>query len=209
MKTLRWAVALLCIGLGASSLFAQGGPVLSVSQDPANAHRGLLKLQDALADQELENAIRSGLPLRIRFRVELWKDAFFDDQIGAEEWTTVLTFDPLSELYIVRTRSSTPSARAYTQYRAAREQIEGVYSLTLRPTSRGRYYYTASVDIETLSLSDLDELERWLKGELQPAVSGDRSIPGALGQGARRLFMRVLSLPERRFEARSERFRVS
>jgi hypothetical protein len=47
-----------------------------------------------------------------------------------------------------------------------------------------------------------------LKGELQPAVSGDRSLPGAIGQGARRLFIRVLSLPERRLEGRSERFRM-
>ena len=88
------------------------------------------------------------------------------------------------------------------------QRVVNLYALSLRPSRRGRYYYTGALDIETLSLSDLEELERWLKGELQPAVSGDRSIPGALGQGARRLFIRVLSLPERRLEARSDRFRV-
>jgi len=209
LRGLRRAAAVFCIVCSARGLAAQTAPHLAVTHDPANGNRGVLQLHDALADSELENAIRSGLPLRIRFRVELWKDEFFDEQMGAEEWTTVLTFDPLSELYIVRRRGATPNARAFTQYRAAREAIEGTYPLTLRPPKRGRFYYTAAVDIETLSLSDLDELERWLKGELQPAVSGDRSIPGAIGQGARRLFMRVLSLPERRFEARSERFRVS
>jgi hypothetical protein len=171
-------------------------------------HRGVLHVRDILADDELEDAIRSGLPLRLRFRVELWRDALFDDLISTEQWTAVLTFDPLSELYVVRTRADAPRARAFTDFDAARAVVETSYAVSLRPQRRGRYYYTGSVDIETLSLSDLEELERWLKGELQPAVSGERSLPGAIGQGARRLFIRVLSLPERRLEARSERFRV-
>lgn len=181
---------------------------LTVTADPNAGHRGVLRVRDVLADDELEDAIRSGLPLRLRFRVELWRDAVFDDLISTEQWTAVLTFDPLSELYVVRTRADAPRARAFTDFAAARAIVETSYAVSLRPQRRGRYYYTGSVDVETLSLSDLEELERWLKGELQPAVSGDRSLPGAIGQGARRLFIRVLSLPERRLEARSERFRV-
>jgi hypothetical protein len=60
--------------------------------------------------------------------------------------------------------------------------------------------------VETLSMSDLDELERWLHGELGPAVAGQRSVPGAVGQGAKRLMLRWLDLPHRRVDARSERF---
>lgn len=179
-----------------------------VSADAANQHRGVVRLIDVLADDELAAAVRSGLPIRVRFRAELWKDGFIDDMLGAETWTTVLTFDPLSERYVVRTRTTPGQARSFADYSSARAAIEGAYVVSLRPGNAGRYYYTAVIDIETLSLSDLEELERWLKGELQPAVSGDRSIPGALGQGARRLFMRVLSLPERRFEGRSDRFRL-
>lgn len=195
-------VLVLCVGEAA----AQSS--LTVTADPNAAYRGVLRVRDILADDELEDAIRSGLPLRLRFRVELWRDAVFDDLISTEQWTAVLTFDPLSELYVVRTRADAPRARAFTDFAAARAIVETSYVVSLRPQRRGRYYYTGSVDIETLSLSDLQELERWLKGELQPAVSGERSLPGAIGQGARRLFIRVLSLPERRLEARSERFRV-
>jgi hypothetical protein len=72
----------------------------------------------------------------------------------------------------------------------------------------GRYYYTAVLQIETLSLSDLDELERWLQGELGPAVSGRRSLSDAVGEGAKRLLIRLLGLPTRRVEARSDRFRI-
>jgi hypothetical protein len=180
---------------------------LSIAPDATVGHRGVLRVRDVLADDELEEAVRSGLPLRVRFRVELWRDAFFDDLTATEQWTAILTYDALSEQYVVRTRSDA-RARVFADFQAARAAIETAYVVTLRPQRRGRYYYTGSVDIETLSLSDLEELERWLKGELQPAVSGDRSIPGAIGQGARRLFIRVLSLPERRLETRSERFRV-
>lgn len=196
---------LLCLLLlGASAGHAQ---TLSVGPDASVGHRGVLRVRDILADEELEEAVRSGLPLRVRFRVELWRDGFIDDLISTEHWTSVVTFDALSERYVVRTRADA-RARVFPDFAAARAAIETAYVVGLRPQQRGRYYFTGSADIETLSLSDLEELERWLKGELQPAVSGDRSIPGAIGQGARRLFIRVLSLPERRLEARSERFRV-
>ena len=201
-------IAAFLLALLPAHASAQHDASLTVTLEQAPLYRAVLRLQDGLADGELENAVHSGQPLRIRFRVELWKDAFIDQQLGAEEWTMVLTFDPLSELYIVRTRSNTGTARAFAEYRTARSVVEAAQTVTLRATGEGRYYYTASVDIETLSLSDLVELERWLSGELLPAVTGDGSLPGAIGQGARRLFMRVLSLPERRFEARSARFRL-
>ena len=202
---MRRAALLLGFGLWlAADASAQS---LTVAPDAQAGNRAVLRVRDILADSELEQAVRSGLPLRMRFLVELWRDAFFDDLVATEQWTAVLTYDPLSEQYVVRTRADA-RARVYPDFVAARAAIETSYAVALRPAQRGRYYYTGALDIETLSLSDLEELERWLKGELQPAVSGDRSIPGALGQGARRLFIRVLSLPERRLEARSERFRV-
>lgn len=203
MRTL--ALALLGVLVCAGGLHAQS---VVVSHEPASNHRGVLRLVDALADSELENAVRSGLPLRVRFRMEMWKDGVVDDLLGAEQWTTVVTFDPLSEQYVVQTRAAAGTVKSFGDYRSARTAVEGAYLVSLRPSGRGRFYYTGVVTIETLSLSDLAELERWLKGELQPAVSGDRSLPGALGEGAKRLFMRVLSLPERRFEGRSNRFRL-
>ena len=205
MRALR-ALAVVCVALLCAGV-ARAQSIV-VSREPSNQHRGVLRVHDVLADDELEDAVRSGLPLRIRFRVELWKDGTIDDLLGAEQWTTVLTFDPLAEQYVVRSRPAGSGPRTFADYNTARTAVEGAYLVGLRPGGKGRFYYTATVDIETLSLSDLDELERWLKGELQPAVSGERSLPGALGQGARRLFMRVLALPERRFEGRSDRFRL-
>jgi hypothetical protein len=201
---MRWCALLTCALVFALEANAQS---VTVAPDAAAGHRAILRVRDVLGDDELEDAVRSGLPLRLRFRVELWRDGFFDELIATDQWAAVVTFDALSEQYIVRPRANA-RARVFADFASARTALETSYAVALRPQQRGRYYYTGSVDIETLSLSDLEELERWLKGELQPAVSGDRSITGAIGQGARRLLIRVLSLPERRLEARSERFRV-
>jgi hypothetical protein len=83
-----------------------------------------------------------------------------------------------------------------------------VYAPAVRPIRPGRYYYIVSLEIETLSLSDLEELERWLRGELEPAVRGGGSVGEALGTGVKRLLLRVLDVPARRYQARSSRFRV-
>lgn len=161
-----------------------------------------------LLDASLEDAARSGLPLRIRVRVELWRDGWIDNLVASQNWTSVLLYDPVGQDWIVRPNPNRPNALRYAHYEAARASIERAYLLPILPLRTGRYYYTATLELETLSLSDLEELERWLQGELQPAVSGDRSIPGAVGQGAKRLMIRLLALPTRRHEARSERFEI-
>jgi len=187
----------------------QATPALAVAPDPDRDHRAVLRLGPILGDEALQQAARSGLPLRLRYRVELWKEGRLTDQLaGSEAWSAVLLFEPLGGAWLVRSRSGSDLRRDFDSYEAARAALERAYVLALHPTSPGRYYYTASVEVETLSLSDLEELERWLKGELRPAVSGNRSIPGAIAQGFKRLFIRVLRLPNRQVEARSPRFDV-
>ena len=63
------------------------------------------------------------------------------------------------------------------------------------------------VDVETLSLNDLDEVERWLRGELRPAVRGRRNPGTALGRGLRTLAVRLLGSESRHYEARTGTFR--
>jgi hypothetical protein len=180
--------------------------VLTIRQLPESGNRPLVRITSLLADSSLEHAARSGLPLRVRVRVELWRDGLIDDLVASEGWTSVLVYEPLGREYIVRPNPRPGTALRFNAYAAARQAIEREYLLDIRPTRSGRYYYTATLELETLSLSDLEELERWLQGELGPAVSGDRSLPGAVGQGAKRLMIRLLGMPTRRIEARSNRF---
>ena len=193
---------------GAPAATGQERP-LAVLVDPANGHRPVVRVGPVLADDELESAATSGLPLRVRVRVELWKDRLFDQLVDSTSWSTIVVHEPISEQFFVRSIPAARGSRRAATFGAARQVVESDYLLNLRPAGRGQFYYTVSLQIETLSLSDLEELERWLQGELQPAVSGQRSVPGAIGQGAKRLMLRILDLPERRYEARTGRFRIN
>ena len=63
------------------------------------------------------------------------------------------------------------------------------------------------LDVETLSLSDLDEVERWLRGELKPAVRGQKNPGTAVTRGIRTLVVRLLGGEKRHYEARSGTFK--
>ena len=205
MSAVLFALALF-IGTGPALLGTDLQAAFGVVPDPASGYAPVLRIEGVLADPALEEAVRSGLPLRLKSRIELWRDGFFDRLEASDATTWVLLYDPLEGRFLVRSQSSTPEVRDYPTFDAARAAVEGAHRGSIRPTRNGRYYYTAVLELETLSLSDLEELERWLKGEFQPAVSGERSVPGAVGSGIKRLFIRVLGLPARRYEARSEWF---
>lgn len=181
----------------------QSAPIsVSVAADG----RPLVRIGPVLADEALSEAVRSGLPLRMRFTVELWRDEFIDDLHGSERWSAVLVYDALERVYRVRVQDREALTGSHSSWERARVALESVYSASLRPRRGGRFYYTANLQIETLSLSDLEELELWLRGELAPAVRGEESLPGALQGGVRRALARLLGLPARLYEARSGYF---
>ena len=56
------------------------------------------------------------------------------------------------------------------------------------------------MELSTLSDSDLDELERFLEGDLPGVAQGGEGIGEALGRGATRLLLRLAGLPSLRLE---------
>lgn len=176
--------------------------------DAKENYRADIRLGPVLVDRELQDAAMSGLPVRVRVKTELWHDGFLDALERATTWGAVLVYEPLRERFLVRSIDATGPARSFATYDLARAAIEGSLPVRLQPTKPGKYYYTATLEIETLSVSDLQELERWLQGQLEPAVSGNQSIPGAIGSGAKRLLIHVLGVPNRRLETRSPRFTI-
>jgi hypothetical protein len=197
-------VLVLAAGLATpTALLGQGAP-LTVS---ATGGEPRVTVGPVLGDQALEEALRSGLPLRMRFRAELWRDRFFDSLIDDVTWSVVIAFEPLEGVFLVGPPDG-EAAQSYTSFARVRAAVERVYRPGLRPPGPGRYYYLTSLEIETLSLSDLEELGHWLRGELAPVVGARGSVVGAVGTGLRRFLIRVLDLPARRFDARSERFQV-
>lgn len=198
-------LVLAFLGFGFSSLKAQEEAPLRFSIRPGTGE-AVVEIVSLFEDQSLQEAVLSGLPLRIRIVVQLWKDGFFDSQKGQHEWRASVVYDPLTRRYRVQTGGN-PETEANTlpQVQATLQQT---LPIPIRPLEEGRYYYLALVEMETLSLTDLEELQRWLRGDLGAVVSGEEDVEGALGKGLRRVFVRMLGLPARRFQVRSPGFEI-
>lgn len=139
---------------------------------------------------------------------ELWKDGFFDSQRGRAEWRASIVFDPLAQHYRVATDTDGGTELAADSLTAVQEALQESFALPLKPAEEGRFYYLGEVVVETLSLSDLEELQRWLRGDLAPAVAGDEEVGNAMGRGVRRILVRMLGLPTRRIRVRSPVFEI-
>ncbi len=109
-----------------------------------------------LADGKFVGLMRSGFPLRLHYRLELWKvrSGWFDQFVREVSWD-----------------------------------------------------FLCRLEVTTLNDTDLQELERWLKGDVSPAVSGGGSFGDALVRGAQRVLVRIAGLPRLNLEARSAEFR--
>jgi hypothetical protein len=173
----------------------------------------LIRTTNVIADKELRKLVESGFPAALHYRAELWsRGGLFDDLESATEWNVTVRYEPLTKTYRV--------ARFYAGGRAENlgrferyEDAELAVARTYQPglparRTRDKQYYIVALDLEVMSMSDLDELEGWLRGELRPAVRGKRNPGTALGRGISKLATRLLGGEKRRYEQRTETFRV-
>jgi hypothetical protein len=88
-------------------------------------------------------------------------------------------------------------------------EVERPFRPTIRAAAnRSTQYYNVILTLEMVSVGDLDELQRWVNGDLRPAVRGQRNPGTALSRGARTLLSRLLGGERRTLESRSRTFRV-
>lgn len=185
--------------------------VLARDSSPTGARNPVVRSQGLLADDRWLTALRSGLPVRLHYRVEVWRsrDGWFDRFARQTEWDVVLRHEPLLDQYTLLTvTGSRVQERRYATLDALSAALGFSYQVNVRPTEAGRYYYAASLEVSTLSDSDLDELERFLEGDLEGVARGREGIGDALGRGATRMLLRLAGLPSVRLEARTGAFQV-
>ncbi|HEV8123651.1 MAG TPA: DUF4390 domain-containing protein [Gemmatimonadales bacterium] len=214
---------ILALGVGlalgiAGPLASQDGVVrVSVALTPDTAQSGQRNPEvrtsaGLLEEDRWVSMLRSGFPLRMHYRVEIWRSrsAWFDDLVRQVEWDVVVRHEPLLDQYAVNTiMPGRARENRYTGIDPLARALEAVvYRIAFRPPPPGEYYYVASLQVSTLSDSDLDELERFLRGDLGPAASEGRDLGDALGRGATRVLLKLAGVPSLRIEGRSERFRV-
>ena len=211
MRYLALAVPLLFISHPA---IAQRGPQLEVTALAANSPPAGATVRAArlLSDSRTRELMLNGFPAQLRFRLELWRVGNVFDELESEtQWDVLVRYEAYSKQYQLVRRGSreTEAVDGFATVASVEEALAQPFPVALRPKQSGtRYYYNVVLDVETLSVSDLDELDRWLRGELQPAVRGKRAPLSALRRGIGTLLSRVLGGEKRHFEARSGTFRA-
>lgn len=199
------ALALLAAGV---PLAAQDSAAVALEVrlvTPANDP--VVRTRNLLEDTPWLSALREGLPVRLQYRLETWRsrEAWPDVIERTVEWTLVVQHEPLLDQFSI-TRlgpgNFTQTRRVATP--GALADVLGVgYQFRIAPRDAGRYYYTASLEVVTLSETDLAKFERVLRDGLQSDTGGT-----SLVERARRLLLRLAGLPRLSLSGRTEGFEV-
>jgi hypothetical protein len=205
---LLWGAA---AGLVLTTAAVAQSPTLTVtlqSNTPRVRSTGLL------SDGKFVGLMRSGFPLRLHYRLELWRvrASWFDQFLREVSWDAVARNDPLADDFVLIRQGGNVTRYATPEELSAALDIP--YVVTLRPGGTsgggggGRYYFVARLEVATLNDTDLQELSRWLSGDVGPVVSGEGNFGEALARGAQRVLVRLAGLPRQRLEARSPTIRI-
>src|SRR5690348_9560517 len=215
---MRWALAagvMLVAARGAAQ--AQTPPsvrlTLRLAADTlaSGSRPPVVRSENLLDDGRWISALRSGLPVRLHYTVGVWRSrgGWFDAFERQVVWDVVLRHEPLLDQYTVLTLvGGRVRERRYATLDALSAALAFAYQVSVRPEAAGHFYYTASLEISTLSDSDLDELQRFLEGDLGDGADDKNSVGDVLGRGATRFLLRLAGLPSLRLEVRSQTFDV-
>lgn len=190
----------------ANPLVAQRRAVIEITPPTTVGAGAQVSVTGLFADPDMRDLVRSGFPASLKFRLELWRaSGLFDDLERAIGWELIVQYDPSAQRYRVvrREGSSIEDIGSFATLSTAQTVLERPVRAALVPDRAGtKYYYTLALDIEALSVSDMDQLERWLRG-----VRGGTAA-SAVGTGVRTLVLRMLGGEKRHFQGRSPTFVV-
>ena len=161
-----------------------------------------------LLDDDVERALQSGLPARVRTKVELWRAATFFDRFVVDHRSEVrVRYDLLEERYEIyddvgEILLSTPERDSL---QAWLHRIEDFPLCALEDLDLERpHYVTVEIELAPLTLEEMRDLERWLAGNLRRDDDGSM-----IGRVSRQLFGVLkgrVGLGDREVSGRSERF---
>jgi hypothetical protein len=201
---------------GAASLTAQDRtPGIRIDLPPASqlAQVGpIVVAHDMLSSKRAREPLAAGFPARFHFLVTLWSEGTLANKVERRaEYYVLVTYVAMEKKYEV---VQIVNDRSFSLGKF--DRVEDAEGAVARPTrvaisafpSKRKLYYRATLDVSILQMSDLDELNRWLKGEVEPAIHGVRDPGTALARSIRQLYSRVLGGETREFEAETPTFIV-
>jgi hypothetical protein len=206
----RVFLAILAL-LSTSPLVAQRAEVkldIIVPQNGGVLEGPSVVVANLLAGSKTRELLRSGFTTGIHFRLELWSEGHFvNDLSGRSDWDVFVFYDPTAKLYnVVRRMGNThENFGGFETITSAEMQFDGPFHVPLHPSRSGRYYYNLVVDVQSLSESDLDASLQWLRGSTGP-VKGNPIT--ALRSGLGTFLSRVLGGGKQEYQQQSGRFVV-
>lgn len=187
-------------------LHAQARPEIDIRVTP-QSYPPLVAVRNVLDEKQFDELLRNGFPARLHVRAEIWTvGRYFDDVRGRAEWDVIVQYNVVEKSYEVArlVGNRVMSLGSYLRFADARAASELAYLPALPTPKRGQKgYILVQAELQTLEVTDLDEVERWLRGEANPAVRGKRSPASALTRGVRTLASRILGGEVRQLEART------
>ncbi len=196
---MRW----LAITVLATCVFAGVGAAQSARVDIVLPARSDLSTEPpevrtigVLAAGRTAELIRNGFPARLHYKLERWAaGTFVNDVKATAEWEMIAQYDPLAKTYklIRATTKNAVVVGEYAELSDADAKLAEAFPAPISPPRSGeKSYYALTLNVEAMSLGDLDEVQRWLRGELRPAVRGHRNPGTAVSSGVRTLVVRIL-----------------
>jgi len=210
VRVRAWLVG---IALWAAPLVAQRPRVqldvaLAVATAPAVS--ATVSTESLLSDSKTRELLHSGFPARIHYRLELWRrgGGGFFDRHGLTEWDVLVAFDPAVEMFnVVRRGDENRLLENYGGFPtlvAAEAAFGRPLRVDLHPDGSGKFYYNLVLDVQTLTVSDLDALQQWLRGPEAPSKNPLKAIRNGIGT----LVSRLLGGDKRHYERRSDVFTI-
>jgi hypothetical protein len=211
----RGAFASVLILATASALGGQGkSPRVELTRpDVVLAGSGVATttISGILSEGNRQEMLHAAWPTRIHGKLELWRKGFLGayDRESLFEWDVIIDYSPASKVYHLRRviDNRVELLDEVTSIDAAEQVLRRPFSPPLSPDRRGStYFYLFNAEVSTMSLSDLDAWQRWVKGEARPAVQGKKNPVGAFQRGIGALLSRVLGGDSQSYERRSSPF---
>ena len=151
MRRRGWLVALggLLAGTPWTSLAAQeAGPIrlyVTLTQDSTlrGGRAPVVRSENLLGgESRWLDALRSGLPVRLHYRVEVWRsrEGWFDTFSRQVEWDVVVRHEPLLDQYTLLTLvGARRQERRYATFDALGAALAFAYQVTVRLDEAGGY----------------------------------------------------------------------